>query len=113
MNQEKTIVILKLFEPACQLAPFCPEAPENYVKITFPHSLNGKFIYIHYFTYRPIGAYILSVLEYRANNNKILFFLRKSPNTICQTSSFTISSSVSSELNRVKINQSCLVIAEF
>jgi len=41
VNQEKTIVILKLFEPASQLAPFCPEAPENYIKITFPHSLNG------------------------------------------------------------------------
>ena len=46
MNQEKTIVILKLFEPASQLAPFCPEAPENYIKITFPHSLNGKVVIV-------------------------------------------------------------------
>uniref|UniRef100_A0A7M5UJ09 Synaptonemal complex protein 2 Spt16M-like domain-containing protein n=3 Tax=Clytia hemisphaerica TaxID=252671 RepID=A0A7M5UJ09_9CNID len=41
VNEEKTIVILKLFEPAYQLAPFCPEANENYVKITFPRKLNG------------------------------------------------------------------------
>ena len=46
VNQEKTIVILKLFEPASQLAPFCPEAPENYIKITFPHSLNGEVVLV-------------------------------------------------------------------
>jgi len=43
VNEEKTIVILKLYEPACQLAPFCPEANENYVKIVFNHNLSRIF----------------------------------------------------------------------
>ena len=46
MNEEKTIVILKLFEPAYQLAPFCPEANENYVKIVFNNSLSGILFYL-------------------------------------------------------------------
>ncbi|XP_057309364.1 uncharacterized protein LOC130647506 isoform X2 [Hydractinia symbiolongicarpus] len=35
VTDEKTILLLKLHEPACNLAPFCPDAPEHYVKIIF------------------------------------------------------------------------------
>ena len=35
VTAEKTILILKLFEPAYTLAPFAPEAYENYVKVIF------------------------------------------------------------------------------
>ena len=41
VNEEKTILILKLYDPAYQLAPFCPEASENYIKIVFEKKSQG------------------------------------------------------------------------
>lgn len=42
VNEEKTILILKLTEPAYLLAPFCPEANESYVKIVFARKYHSQ-----------------------------------------------------------------------
>jgi len=37
---DKTILILKLYEPSCTLVPFAPQASETYVKINFERQYN-------------------------------------------------------------------------